>query len=160
MSITKPIFARNCEARRIDKQTAEAFLSLYHRFGDAKCRYRYGLFVKRRTGASECNFGTGSLVAVAEFSNARRWVKEDGVTRSYEWIRYASPEGVRIVGGMGKLLQLFVDELHPDDVMSYADPDWGDGGNAYLQLGFTLEGEVSKNGWRNLKFRKTFKTQK
>ena len=156
MSVTSPVYARNCEARRIDKDTAAEFLDRYHRFGDAKCRYRYGLFVKRRTSAAECTFEAGSLVAVAEFSNARRWVKENGVTRSYEWIRYASVEGVRIVGGMSKLLSLFASEVHPDDVMSYADPDWGNGGNTYLKLGFVLEGEVCGDGWINLKFRKTF----
>ena len=80
-------------------------------------RYRYGLFVERSTGAAEASLPAGSLVAVAVFSNARRWVKDGRRVSSYEWIRYASLPGIRVVGGMGKLLQAFIDEVQPDDVI-------------------------------------------
>ena len=59
--------------------------------------------------------------------------------RSYEWIRFASLPGVRISGGMGKILKAFIEEVHPDDIMSYADLEWSEGA-VYEQLGFTLEG--------------------
>ena len=45
------IYARNCEVRKIDKRTAGDFLAANHSYGDASCRYRYGLFLKRYTGA-------------------------------------------------------------------------------------------------------------
>jgi len=150
------LFARNCSVRRIDKATAADFLSRYHRFGDAACRYRYGLFVERTTGATEVTFPKGSLVAVAEFSSARKWVKPEGTVRSCEWVRYASVEGLRVVGGMGKMLDGFVHEVRPDDVMTYADPTWSKGGEVYLRLGFTLEERVCKEHFTSLKFRKRF----
>jgi len=46
---------------------------------------------------------------------------------------------VRINGGMGKMLTAFIDDVHPDDVMSYADLEWSEGA-VYEQLGFKLEG--------------------
>ena len=121
------IFARNCEAARIDRPTAAEFLKRTHSYGDASCRFRYGLFHR------------GELVAVAEFSSARKWQKGERTVRSYEWVRYASLPDVRVVGGMGKVLDTFVGEVHPDDVMSYADLEWSDG-SVYRALGFELDG--------------------
>ena len=148
LEIFFPIYARNCEVRRIEKAEAAAFLEENHSYGDAACRYRYGLFLKRHTGAKSLNptsplvrsdFPAGTLVAVAEFSNARKWIKGDKTIRSYEWTRYASLPGVRISGGMGKMLRHFIKEVQPDDIMSYADLEWSEG-SVYEQLGFKLEG--------------------
>ena len=165
-----PMFARNCEVRKIDKETAAAFLNENHSYGDAACRYRYGLYLKRYTGkrgeisplsllgrndseelgrndggsAVEVYSGSGyvtpgTLVAVATFSNARKWQKGEKTIRSYEWTRYASLPGVRINGGMGKVLKAFIRDVQPDDIMSYADLEWSEGA-VYEQLGFELEG--------------------
>lgn len=143
-------YARNCEVRRIDKVQAQTFLADTHSYGDASCRYRYGLFLKRYTGASLKGIDNsadasnwrereGTLVAVATFSNARRWIKDGKVICSYEWTRYASLPDFRINGGMGKVLKAFIEEVNPDDIMSYADLEWSTGA-AYQNLGFTLEG--------------------
>ena len=69
----------------------------------------------------------------------QKWLKENGYIRSYEWIRYASLPGIRVIGGMGKLLDAFVEYVKPDDVMSYADLEWSDG-EVYRTLGFEQEG--------------------
>lgn len=147
------IFARNCLVRRITKPEAAAFLNGNHRLGDTSCRYRYGLFVERRTGKNEYAMEPGTLVAVSEFSNARRWMKGDRKISSYEWVRYASLKGVRITGGMGKMLQYFIDDVLPDDVMTYADVSWPDGGDVYMKLGFEEEGLVERPGFICRKFR-------
>lgn len=139
------IYARNCEVRKIDKSTASEFLKVSHSYGDAACRYRYGLYLKRHTGhiaaggAETARHPSGTLVAVATFSNARKWIKGDKTIRSYEWTRYASLPGVRISGGMGRLLKAFINEAAPDDIMSYADLEWSEG-EVYERLGFALEG--------------------
>lgn len=139
-----PVFARNCEIRRIEKAEAAAFLNANHSYGDAACRYRYGMFLKRHTGRRAADIHMdyltpGTLVAVAEFSNARKWQKGDKVIRSYEWTRYASLPDIRINGGMGKMLRHFIKEAEPDDIMSYADLEWSEG-EVYEHLGFVLEG--------------------
>ena len=131
------LYARNCEVRKIDKAVAAPFLGDNHSYGDAACRYRYGLYLRRSSRDGKLQAGT--LVAVATFSNARKWVKGEKVIRSYEWTRYASLPGVRISGGMGKILKAFVKDVQPDDVMSYADLEWSEG-KVYEQLGFVLEG--------------------
>lgn len=141
------VFARKCSVRRIDKNTAGDFLEKHHRMGDATSRYRYGLF-----GVKPGEESQETLLAVATFSNGR--TMRDG-TRSFEWIRYASESSLRVIGGMGKLLDAFVEELHPDDVMTYVDASLSDGGS-YLELGFCNEALVSKSGFTNLKLRKRF----
>ena len=152
LEIFNPIYARNCEVRRIDKALAKEFLEASHSYGHAACKYCYGLFLKRHTGhiAEQIESATTSgsksaytapdtLVAVATFSNARKWVKGDKTIRSYEWTRYASLPNVRLSGGMGRMLKTFIKEVQPDDIMSYADLEWS-AGDVYTQLGFTLEG--------------------
>ena len=140
LEIFSPIYARNCEIKRIDKSTAQEFLKKSHSYGHAACRYCYGLFLKRHTGKMSRSIPTGTLVAVATFSNARKWKKEAKIIRSYEWTRYASLPEIRLSGGMGKLLKAFIQEIQPDDIMSYADLEWSEG-DVYKELGFTLEGQ-------------------
>lgn len=159
-----PIYARNCEVRKIDKTAAREFLEKNHSYGYAACRYCYGLFFKRHTGhiaqMMEGGFAdngrkdmsgieenvpgsredmSGTLMAVATFSNARKWVKGERTIRSYEWTRYASLPEVRLSGGMGRLMKTFIKEVCPDDLMSYADLEWSKG-DVYWGLGFELEG--------------------
>ena len=148
LEVFSQAFARNCEIRRIEKKEAQEFLQANHSYGYAACRYRYGMFLKRQTGHLAEGFPVktgmtevkpGTLVAVATFSNARKWVKGDKVIRSYEWTRFASLPGLRISGGMGKMLKVFINEVRPDDIMSYADLEWSEG-SVYKALGFRLEG--------------------
>ena len=152
LEVFTPMFARNCEVRKIDKEIAAEFLNRNHSYGDAACKYRYGLYLKRYTGkrveisrqarndSGDTLVQPGTLVAVATFSNARKWQKGDKTIRSYEWTRYASLPGVRINGGMGKVLKAFIKEVQPDDIMSYADLEWSEGA-VYERLGFSLEGQ-------------------
>lgn len=143
LEIFSQAFARNCEVRRIEKSEAQDFLNTNHSYGYATCRYHYGLFLKRQTGhlvhMQDGSVTPGTLVAVATFSNARKWVKGDKVIRSYEWTRFASLPGMRISGGMGKMLKAFIEDVNPDDIMSYADLEWSRG-DVYRTLGFIEEG--------------------
>ena len=143
LEIFNPIYARNCEVRRIDKAMAKVFLEANHSYGHAACRYCYGMYLKRHTGhiaQQAAAHDSGTLVAVATFSNARKWAKGDKIIRSYEWTRYASLPDVRLSGGMGRMLKTFIKDVQPDDIMSYADLEWS-AGDVYRQLGFELEGQ-------------------
>ena len=124
----RSVFARNTVVSRIGKEEAASFLDRCHSYRDAASRYCYGVFTK-----------AGELVAVASFSSGRTWVKEGRTVRSYEWVRYASLPEVRVVGGMGKVLRAFEEDVHPDDIMSYADMEWTDGA-VYERLGFIEDG--------------------
>ena len=146
MDRLKRIYARNCEVRRIAKDVAAPFLEANHRLGSTNCKYFYGLYPSGSPGK-------GPLLAVAGFSAPRKWAKGGRTINSYEWVRYASLRGTGIDGGMGKTLKAFIDEVGPDDVMSYADASWSDG-DVYRKLGFKEEGAKSfPDGTRSLKFR-------
>ena len=135
----RQVYARNCAVRRIERAAAARFLSQTHSYGDALSRFRYGLFVERVTGEKGAQGpAPGDLVAVATFSKARNRTVEGHRIRTHEWVRYASLPGVRVEGGMGKLLDAFVSELHPEHVLTFADLEWSDG-RAYRELGFELE---------------------
>ncbi len=128
LEIFTSVFARNCEVRRIEKAEAQNFLAANHSYGYAACKYHYGLINRK----------TGGLIAVATFSNARKWIKDGREIRSYEWTRYASLPDMRISGGMGKMLKAFITDVQPDDIMSYADLEWSEG-LVYSRLGFVQE---------------------
>ena len=56
---------------------------------------------------------------------------------------------------MGKLLEAFCTNIHPDDVMTYVPADGSDG-SGYLAIGFEYEGISEGRGYKNRKFRKKF----
>lgn len=149
------VFARNCKVRRLDKKRAADFLNENHFLGSCSARFHYGLFINRKTGTSETPLPKDTLVAVGSFSNGRRF--KDGHL-SYEWIRYASLKSLRVVGGMSKILNRFVEEMHPGDIMTYVDASHSDG-SAYKLLGFEQECKVEKNGFINLKLKRYFPQQ-
>ena len=103
-------------------------------------------------------YPVGTLVAVASFSKARRWSKkgengEQETICSYEWLRYASLPELRVLGGMGRILARFIEDFHPDDIMSYV-PLRHFSGEVYESLGFVSEGvKVFANGEQSLKYR-------
>ena len=150
------VFARKCKVLSGRGNAAmpdivNDFLRRHHTYSTAKCRYRYALEYE------------GQIVAVATFSEGRPMVrkiddplmnvpKEEQenssilIFDSYEWIRYASLPGVRVVGGMGRLLKAFIEERYsriepgtPLEVMTYSDTEWGNGG-VYEKLGFKYAG--------------------
>ena len=150
--VFRSVYARNCIVKRIDKPTAADFLNQYHRYGDAACKYRYALFTKRHTGTSEAFVGQGEMVAVAEFSGARKWIKGDKTISSYEWVRYASIDDIRVIGGMSKILKTFIEEHSPDDIMTYAIAELSEG-DVYKKLGFIEEGIKNFGSSSSIKFR-------
>lgn len=125
------IFARKCNIKRISTPIANDFLDKCHFYGKVKAKYKYGIFYKE------------DLVAVACFSSARNIPRVIGnseqILRSYEWVRYASLPNYRIVGGMGKVLSAFINDVCPQEIMTYADLEWSQG-KTYRNLGFEEAG--------------------
>lgn len=108
------------------------FLQRYHSYGAAKCKYRIALLCE------------GVMVAVATFSEPLRMTfgveNREEALPSFEWVRYASLPGVRIAGGMGRMLGEFCRSvarqgLKQFEVMTYSDNEWSNGA-VYEQLGF------------------------
>lgn len=134
---SRTVYARNCDVRSIDSNTAKVFLSRNHLLGHTAASYYYALFVVK--GTEFFNEISTEPIAVAAFSSPRPMNRDGEVISSYEWVRYASRRGVRVAGGMGKLLNYFVKEQSPQEIMSYADRDWSEG-DVYKKLGFKFVG--------------------
>lgn len=121
------IHGRSTLVERIAKEDAAIFLDKYHLQGNVNARYCFGLIYQHE------------LVALATFSNKRRMKLKGNDFNSAELIRFATKQGITVVGGMTKLIKHYFDHYKPDDLMSYADRDWSIG-NAYLTSGFKLIG--------------------
>ncbi|MES2559045.1 MAG: hypothetical protein V4590_04860 [Bacteroidota bacterium] len=124
IGVRSRIHARKTTIMRIDKQQAEDFLNTHHLQQYVSAYYKYALVLN------------DEIVAVATFSKSR--VMQDGAVpyRSYELIRFASKTGTTVTGGLGKLLNHFIEQHHPAHLMTYADRDWSTG-EGYVKLGFT-----------------------
>lgn len=120
------VHARNTSVNRLDKKTLDCFLSTNNLYGSSTARYKYGLFHNSK------------LVAAASFSVGRPIERGGKLFRSYELVRFANLNGYIVAGGVGKLLNRFIQEVNPDDIMSYADLDWSSGAS-YEKLGFKLD---------------------
>lgn len=123
------IHGRQCVVSRIDKKTADDFLNQNHLQQSVTARFKYGVFYQQ------------DLVAVATFSSGKVFDKNSPEKRSHELVRFASLPGININGGLSKLIKAFVKDVHPADIMTYADRDWS-AGKSYFKLGFTFEKET------------------
>ncbi len=140
---SETIPARLTQVQRIDKPTLDKFLINNHLQGKVNAKLKYGLFLPNRyfrviqneKVLHENAHREAFLVAVASFSNAKKFIRDGQEFRSYELIRFANYKGFTVVGGLNKLLKMFIDEHAPDDIMTYADADWSDGTN-YEKIGF------------------------
>ncbi len=140
---SETIPARLTQVQRIDKPTLDKFLINNHLQSKVNAKLKYGLFLPSRyfrviqneKVLFENAHKEAFLVAVASFSNAKKFIREGQEYRSYELIRFANYKGFTVVGGLNKLLKMFIDEHAPDDIMTYADADWSDGTN-YEKIGF------------------------
>lgn len=149
---TQRIPARLTKVRRIDKPLLDEFIRNNHLQVSTTAKYKYGLFFpKQYERIIKTDFSTiraafaGSqevLVAVASFSGGKNILRSGQTYRSFELIRFANLLNCTVVGGLDKLLKAFVKEIHPDDIMTYADRDWSDGGS-YERLGFERLGSTS-----------------
>lgn len=140
---SETIPARLTQVQRIDKPTLDKFLINNHLQSKVNAKLKYGLFLPSRyfrviqneKVLQENVNKEAFLVAVASFSNAKKIIRDGQEFRSYELIRFANYKGFTVVGGLNKLLKMFIDEHAPDDIMTYADADWSDGTN-YQKIGF------------------------
>ncbi|MBO0930802.1 hypothetical protein [Fibrella aquatilis] len=148
---------RLMQARRIDKAVAVAFLETNHLQAALPGKVRYGLFLPERyyrvlppAGLPPAGLPdhyradlppTEVLLAVATFAQPRQMTRQQPPTRSAELLRLANRLGCTVVGGVDKLLKAYLTNHPADNLMTYADRDWSDGGS-YRKLGFEAVGDT------------------
>lgn len=112
LGLGERIAARDTVAARIDKRVALEFQEEHHLQVALPGKYRYGLFYQ------------GDLVSIAVFSGGRRMHNTEDSYRSFELLRFCHKGSLNVIGGISKLIDKFVAEFHPSDIMTYADLDW------------------------------------
>lgn len=105
------------------------FLKSNHIQGYVKAKYTFGLADK------------SEIIAVATFSDTRPMKLKGNDYLSAELVRFASKDGVTVVGGLSKLIKHFSKQIQVNDIMSYADKDWSLG-KGYEKLNFQQTAET------------------
>ena len=126
LGLNKKIFARKCEIREVDSNTAERFLKENHLQGYCVAKYRFGLYYEN------------VLVSLMTFGKSR-------YNKNYDWelLRFCSKKGYNIVGGASKLLSHFRKQ-YSGSIISYANRRWSNG-HLYETLGFEEIGKTDPN---------------
>jgi hypothetical protein len=117
---SRKIHARKAVVKYIDTKTSKEFCELYHRQGSAGAKYHVGLFEG------------DDLVSVLTVGKPR-------FDKSAEWeiIRSCTKNGVKVVGGLNKMLAHFERDVKPNSISTYVDRAWGSG-DVYRRAGFEL----------------------
>lgn len=128
------IYARKCEIREVDFNTTKEFLNINHIQGSSISKYNIGLYYEN------------VLVSIMTFGSYRKSMGRSHVENEFELIRFCSKLNYHIPGAASKLLNYFIKQYHPIQILSYADRRWSTG-NLYNQLGFSLIRQSVPNYW-------------
>jgi hypothetical protein len=125
------IGARKCEVKEISIEEAKIFEEKYHLQGTGLRSFNIGLYFQ------------GQLVAVGAFKSSYAQYKKAADPAFWELTRYTLKSGVRVQGGLGKILGYFK-QMRPlcTKLISFADRRWSTG-KLYAACGFDLEKVVT-----------------
>jgi uncharacterized protein YacL (UPF0231 family) len=127
LGITSKIYARKCTIKKVNSKDKGIFLNSTHIQGSCNSPINLGLYYN------------DELVAIATFGKSRYDKKYE-----YELLRYSSKLNTTIVGGFSKLLNHFINEYSPKNILTYCDRSTSTG-NMYFKTGFTLLGNTNPN---------------
>jgi hypothetical protein len=136
------IYARKCSIKHVPTKQKTQFLNDNHIQGSVGSIINLGLYHNEE------------LVSILTFSKGRNILKGDKY--EYELIRFCNKLNSNVVGGASKLLNYFVENYKPKEIISYADIRWSNG-NLYSKMGFNLIGRSSPNYYYILNRRRTIR---
>lgn len=121
LGINNKIYARKCKIIQLSNKQKNDFLNTNHLQGMDNSKIKLGLQYN------------GELVSVMTFSKPR-------FNRNYEWelVRFCNLLNHNVIGGASKLLNYFVKNYKPKNIISYADLRYSNG-NMYKKLGFKFK---------------------
>lgn len=118
------IYARKCDVKEVASIEAMDFLDKNHLQGKCRGQFYYGLYYNNE------------LVSLMTFGRMRQQRKyHDDYENKWELLRFCNKLNTSVVGGASKLLNYFIKNVNPTEIISYADKRWSDG-NLYYMLGF------------------------
>lgn len=122
--IENKIYGRKCMIKVIDTKTKTKFLNDNHIQGAVGSSVNIGLIYD------------GELVSIMTFGKKRKTLGYTSTNSDeYELLRFCNKLNYVVVGGASKLLNYFIKNNKPKEIISYADIRWSDG-NLYEKLGF------------------------
>lgn len=125
LGLNKSFHGRKAKLVLLSIAEITEFLNLNHLQGYIKAKYNYGLIAD------------GEIIAAANFSDTRLMKFKGDDYVSAELVRFASKDGLTIVGGLSKFIKHFLKAVKLNDLMTYADKDWSLG-KGYDKLGFEV----------------------
>lgn len=131
--ISNKIYARKCIIKEIDNKLYKKFLNENHIQDYALAKIRIGLFYENEL-ISLISFGKKRLALGNKIN------KEN----EYELIRFCNKLNINVIGGFSKLLNYFIKNYQPNNIITYANRRFYNG-NVYLKNGFSFVGETKPN---------------
>jgi hypothetical protein len=126
------IFARKCVIKEVNKDDKKIFLDNNHIQGTVASSINLGLYYN------------DELVSLMTFGKGR--IAMGGNSEQYELIRFCNKLNTNVVGGASKLLKHFIKNYNPNEIISYADRRWSQGG-LYDELKFEKVNITKPNYW-------------
>lgn len=124
---TKKIGARKCIIKKVEYKKVKLFLDENHLQSYVPSKLNYGLFYNNE------------LVSIMTFTKSRISI---GNKNSYELLRFCNKLNHTIIGGADKLFKKFIKDENVDEIVSYANLEWGEG-DYYSKLGFKRLNDTS-----------------
>lgn len=128
------IYARKCILKKVTSRETKEFLIKNHIQGNVNSNIRLGLYY------------ANELVSIMTFGNLRKSMGYCSKEGSHEMLRFCNKLNMNVIGGADKLLQYFIKEYHPKEIISYADRRWSKG-DLYQKLGFNFMHNSKPNYW-------------
>jgi hypothetical protein len=128
------IYARKCEIKEIDFKIVNEFLNKNHIQKTVKSKVNIGLY------------HNNELVSLMTFGSMRKIMGGVSNKDYYELLRFCNKLDTSVVGGASKLLKYFIKNYNPEQIISYADRRWSNGG-LYVSLGFSFIHNSKPNYW-------------
>lgn len=142
------IYARNCEIRLLDPETAKKFIDDNHLQGSINSSVRIGLYYK------------DDLVSVMTFGK-KRIALGNSNTSGWELYRFCNKINTLVIGGASKLFKYFINTYNASCIESFSSNDISTG-ELYTKLGFIFQSESisywyfkNKQRYHRYKFRKS-----
>lgn len=121
LGLSNRIYARKCELDYVSKEIAADFFATNHMQGAKYASINIGLFYQ------------GVLVSCISFS------------QGWEISRFASLQGLVVVGGLSRMLNFFKKNINHDYLFTYVDRRFSLNAEAYVKAGMTLIGKTKPN---------------
>jgi len=148
-TITKKIYARECDIREVSIKEKNEFLNRTHLQGEDKSTVKLGLYKN------------DILVSLMTFRRTSRFDKDS----DWELMRFCNDLNTVVIGGASKLFSYFINNYKYKQIVSYSDRRYFNG-DIYNTLGFKFTGFTPVNyyyivnKYKDLRHRMSFQKHK